>query len=157
LVAFDRNSGIELVDAVLASTAMPGAAPTVDIHGIRYIDGGVHSTENAELAAGYAKVVVLSPLGGRTRTEPGQFEGLRRDPQWRTDLPSQVEDLRKQGSQVLLITPDPDSRLAMGPNLMDLSTRIPTARAAFAQGKQAASRMQGQAGRDGMTGTFPGS
>jgi len=144
LVAFDRNSGVELVDAVLASTAMPGAAPTVDIHGVRYIDGGVHSTENAELATGYAKVVVLSPLGGRTPTEPGQFEGLRRDPEWRTDLPSQVEDLRNQGSQVLLITPDPDSRSAMGPNLMDLAARIPTARAAFAQGKQAASRMQWQ-------------
>lgn len=138
LVAFHRDSGVELVDAIAASTAMPGAAPTVEICRVRYIDGGVRSTENADLATGYAKVVVLSPLGGRTPTEPGQFEGLRRDPEWRTDLPSQLEDLRKQGSQVLLITPDPDSRSAMGPNLMDISARIPTAKAAFIQGKRQA-------------------
>jgi len=142
VAAFERDSNVELVDAVAASTAMPGVAPTVGIRGSRYIDGGVRSTENADLASGYANVLVLSPLGGRTRTEPGQFEGLRRDPAWRTDLASQVEDLRHQGSRVEVITPDAESRAAMGPNLMDLSARIPTARAAFAQGILAATRLR---------------
>jgi len=142
LAAFDRNSGVNLVDAVTASTALPGLVPTHSINGSRYIDGGVRSTENADLAAGYANVVIFSPLGGRTRTEPGQFEGLRREPQWRTDLASQVEDLRAQGSRVELVTPDADSRAAMGTNLMDPSARIPTARAAFAQAKKEASRLQ---------------
>ncbi|MGC2191657.1 MAG: patatin-like phospholipase family protein, partial [Candidatus Dormiibacterota bacterium] len=148
LAAFDRDSGVDLVDAVTASTALPGLVPTVRINGVRYIDGGVRSPDNADLASGYANVVVLSPLGGRSQTPPeggadpaGQFEGLRRPPEWGTDLESQVEALRKQGSRVEVITPDADSRTAMGTNQMDPATRIPAARAGFAQGKQEATRV----------------
>src|SRR5579863_10484312 len=78
LAAFDRDSGVELVDAVTASTALPGLVPTHNINGTHYINGGVRSAENADLASGYANVVVLSPFGGQNRT--GQFEGLRRFP-----------------------------------------------------------------------------
>ena len=140
LAAFDRDSGVDLVDAVTASTALPGLVPTHNINGTHYIDGGVRSTDNADLASGYANVVVLSPLGGRSRTPPeaGQFEGLRRPPG--ADLASQVEALRKQGSHVEVITPDAGSRAAMGTNQMDPATRIPAARAGFAQGKQEATR-----------------
>ena len=139
LAAFDRDSGVDLVDAVTAGTALPGVVPTHDINGTRYINGGVRSGENADLAAGYANIVVLSPFGGRTGTLPaGQFEGIRRSPEWGTDLVSQVEALRKQGSRVVVISPDADSRAAMGTNQMDLATRIPAARAGFAQGKQEA-------------------
>ena len=139
VAAFDRDSGVDLVDAVTASTALPGG-PTHSINGTRYINGGVRSGENADLASGFAKVVVLSPFGGRSGTLPeGQFEGLRRFPG--ADLASQVEALRKQGSHVEVITPDADSRAAMGTNQMDPATRIPAARAGFAQGKQEASRV----------------
>ena len=148
LAAFDRDSGVDLVDAVTASTALPGLVPSVSINGARYIDGGVRSPDNADLASGYANVVVLSPLGGRSQTPPergadpaGQFEGLRRPPEWGVDLASQVEALRKQGSHVEVITPDAESRAAMGTNQMDLATRIPAARAGFAQGKQEATRV----------------
>jgi len=148
LAAFDRDSGVDLVDAVTASTALPGLVPTHSINGTRYIDGGVRSTDNADLASGYANVVVLSPLGGRSQAPPerggdpaGQFEGLRRRPEWGTDLASQTEALRKQGSRVEVITPDADSRAAMGANQMDPATRIPAARAGFAQGKQEAARV----------------
>jgi len=143
LAAFDRDSGADLADAVTASTALPGLVPTVAINGRRYIDGGVRSTDNADLAAGYANVVVLSPLGGRTQTAPdssGQFEGLRRLPGM--DLASQVEGLREQGSRVEVITPDAGSRAAMGTNQMDPATRIPAARAGFAQGQQEATRVK---------------
>ena len=137
LAAFHRDSGVELVDAVTASTALPGLVPTVSINGRRYIDGGVRSADNADLASGYANVMVLSPLGGRTGTPPeGQFEGLRRPPG--ADLGSQVEGLRTGGSHVEVITPDADSRAAMGTNQMDPATRIPAARAGHAQGKQKA-------------------
>jgi NTE family protein len=143
LAAFDRDSGVELADAVTASTALPGLVPTVNINGERYIDGGVRSADNADLASGYAIVVVLSPLGGRSRTSPeaGQFEGLRRPPEWGTDLASQVEGLRNQGSHVEVITPDADSRVAMGTNQMDPATRIPAAHAGFEQGKEEATRI----------------
>ena len=141
LAAFDRDCGVDLVDAVTASTALPGLVPTHNINGTRYIDGGVRSTDNADLAAGYANVVVLSPLGGRSQTPAGQFEGLRRPPEWGVDLASQVEALRQQGSRVEVITPDADSRAAMGTNQMDPATRIPAARAGFAQGQQEATRL----------------
>lgn len=141
LAAFDRDSGVDLVDAVTASTALPGGGPTHDIDGTRYINGGVRSGENADLASGFANVVVLSPFGGRTGPVPeGQFEGLRRFPG--ADLASEVEALREQGSRVEVITPDADSRAAMGTNQMDLATRIPAARAGFAQGKQEATRVR---------------
>jgi NTE family protein len=142
LAAFDRDSGVDLVDAVIASTALPGVTPTHSINGTRYINGGVRSTENADLASGYANVVVLSPFGGPRQTPPaGQFEGLRRPPEWGTDLASQAEALRKQGSHVEVITADADSRAAMGTNQMDPATRIPAARAGFAQGKREAARV----------------
>jgi NTE family protein len=140
LAAFDRDSGVDLVDAVTASTALPGIVPTHSINGTRYINGGVRSADNADLASGYANVVVLSPFGGRSGTLPaGQFEGLRRFPG--SDLAGQVETLRKQGSHVEVITPDADSRAALGTNQMDPATRIPAARAGFAQGKQEAARV----------------
>ena len=140
LAAFDRDSGVDLVDAVTASTALPGLTATHSVNGARYINGGVRSAENADLAAGYANVVVLSPLSERSGPLPaGQFEGLRRFPG--ADLASQVEALRKQGSRVEVITPDAGSRAAMGTNQMDPATRPPAARAGFAQGKQEATRV----------------
>lgn len=131
LAAFDRDSGVCLVDAVTASTALPGLVPTVSINGTRHIDGGVRSPDNADLACGYANVVALSPLGGRSQAPP----------EWGTDLPSQVEALRGRGSRVEVITPDTDSRAAMGASQLDPATRIPAARAGFAQGKRAATRV----------------
>jgi NTE family protein len=140
LAALDRNSGVDLVDAVTAATALPGGAPTHRINGTHYINGGVRSADNADLASGYPNVVVLSPFSERSGPLPeGQFEGLRRFPG--TDLASQVEALRAQGSHVEVITPDAESRAAMGINQMDPATRAPSARAGFAQGKQEAIRM----------------
>jgi NTE family protein len=146
LVAFDRDSGVDLVDAVTASTALPGLTATHGINGSRYINGGVRSAENADLASGYPNVVVLAPFGGRNETPPergagpaGQFEGLRRFPG--EDLASQVEALRQQGSHVEVITPDAASLAAMGTNQTDPATRVPAARAGFAQGKHEAARV----------------
>lgn len=141
LVVFDKESGVPLADAVTASTALPGG-PTHSFNGVRYINGGVRSADNADLASGYANVVVLTPFSERSGPlPPGQFEGIRRSPEWGTDLASQVEGLRKKGSRVVVITPDPGSRTAMGINQMDLATRIPSARAGFAQGRQEAPRI----------------
>ncbi|HMK96979.1 MAG TPA: patatin-like phospholipase family protein [Acidimicrobiales bacterium] len=142
LATFDRGSGVDLVDAVTAATALPGSSPTISIGGTHYINGGVRSPDNADLASGYTNVVVFSPFGGRSGTLPqGQFEGLRRPPEWGMDLEGQVEALRKQGSRVEVVTPDAGSRAAMGTNQMDAATRIPAARAGFAQGKQEATHM----------------
>jgi len=48
----DSASGVSLVDAVTASTAVPGVWPPATIEGRRYIDGGVRSSANADCALG---------------------------------------------------------------------------------------------------------
>ena len=57
--AFDRDSGIDLVDAVIASTASFGWPPTL-FEGEHYIDGGFYSTNNADLATGFDRVMILA-------------------------------------------------------------------------------------------------
>jgi NTE family protein len=127
-VVFDRHTGVALVDAVAASTASGVAYPIGDD---RYIDGGYRRNENADLAAGYDRVLVLSPLGGRTRHPLA----------WGMQLAAQVDELRAHGSWVETIVPDNDSLKAFGTNLMDLSTRAPAARAGCEQGKGVAEQL----------------
>ncbi|MET8467240.1 patatin-like phospholipase family protein, partial [Micromonospora zamorensis] len=60
-VVFDRDSEVSLVDAVGASCAVPGVWPPVTIGARRFVDGGMRSTVNADLAAGAERVLVLAP------------------------------------------------------------------------------------------------
>jgi NTE family protein len=120
---FDRESGASLVDAVAASCAVPGIWPPVTIDGRRYVDGGVRSTDNADLAAGYGRIVVISPLG------------------YNSPLPSPmplrevVGRLRDGGSEVTVVAPDEASAAAIGANPLDPDTRVPAAEAGRAQGR----------------------
>ena len=129
-VAFNRGSGVDLVDAVAASTS--GGPHPYRIGDGRYIDGGYRSNaENADLAAGYERVLVLSPFGGRSRMP---FE-------WGTHLATQVDELRAQGSGVETIFPDSSAEHMFGVNGMDLSLRPPAARAGYEQGSGLAGRL----------------
>jgi NTE family protein len=131
-VVFDRHSGVDLADAVAASCANGFGVPPYGIGGSRYIDGGYRrSSENADLAAGYGRVLVLSPLGGRTRAPLD----------WGMHLAAQASELRAAGSRVETILPDSDSRDAFGSNLMDPSTRPPAARAGYDQGRALAGQL----------------
>ena len=124
-VVFDRHSGVDLADAVAASCANGFGVPPYSIGGKRYIDGGYRSVENADLAAGCERVLVLSPLGGRSRAPLA----------WAVHLAAQVDELRAQGGRVETLFPDGNSRDAIGVNLMDLSARAPSARAGYEQGR----------------------
>jgi NTE family protein len=130
-VAFDRHSGVDLVDAVAASCANGFGVPPYSIGDSRYIDGGYRAGENADLAAGYGRVLVLSPLGGRTRMPLD----------WGLHLAAQAGELRARGSSVETIFPDSNSRNAFGSNLMDLSARPPAARAGYGQGRALAEQL----------------
>jgi NTE family protein len=128
-VVFDRRSGVDLADAVAASCA---SGLPHRIGDGRYIDGGYRSNaENADLAAGYGRVLVLSPFGGRT-LHP-------RD--WGTHLAAQVDALRAGGSRVETIFPDSDSEHLFGANAMDLSLRPSAARAGHEQGSARAEQL----------------
>ena len=129
-VMFDRHSGVDLVDAVAASCAGGGLPYRIGDH--RYIDGGYRANaENADLAAGYARVLVLSPLGGRT------LHPL----EWGTQLAAQVDDLRARGSRVETIVPDNSSEHLFGANAMDPSLRPAAARAGDEQGRALAEEL----------------
>ncbi|QOT15774.1 patatin-like phospholipase family protein [Paenarthrobacter sp. YJN-5] len=126
-VEFGNSSGVDLVDAVAASCASGFA---YRIGSADYIDGGYRSNaENADLAAGFRRVLVLSPFGGRTRTPVT----------WKQDLASHIEVLRAGGSQVESIFPAVESEHLFGANAMDFSLRPAAAMAGFEQGRSLAS------------------
>ncbi|MEU8911880.1 patatin-like phospholipase family protein [Streptomyces nigrescens] len=113
--AFDDTSGVGLLDAVAASCAVPGIYPPVTIDGTRWIDGGVHSTANADLASGYGRVVVVAPMAA----SGGPIVGPR----------AQGERLVRGGARVCVITPDRAARSAFGRNVLDPAKRADAARA----------------------------
>lgn len=131
--AFDRESGIDLVDAVMATTASFGAAP-VWFEGQPYIDGGFHSSDNADLAAGCGRVLVLA----------------LKAPPWAMRLVS-LEDgiaaLRASGAAVELIQPDDEAMAVIGSagSPMDPAVFEPVTRAGRAQGLRVAAQ-RGSAG-----------
>jgi len=127
-VVFDRQSGVDLADAVAASCSSGFAYRIGDNS---YIDGGYRRNENADLAAGYRRVLVLSPFGGRTRTPLD----------WGMQLAAQVDELRASGSTVVTIFPDSASEHMFGANAMDPSLRPPAARAGFEQGRALAGQL----------------
>ncbi|MET0741122.1 MAG: patatin-like phospholipase family protein [Candidatus Nanopelagicales bacterium] len=127
-VVFDRHSGVDLADAVAASCA---SGFPYRIGDNRYLDGGYRRNENADLAAGYARVLVLSPFGGRTRTPL----------EWGMHLAAQVDELRSRGSRVETIFPDSNLQHMFGANAMDLSLRPPAARAGDNQGRALAEQL----------------
>ncbi len=116
---FDRESGVPLVDAVAASCAVPGVWPPVTTGGRRYVDGGMRSPVNADLADGSDRVVVLAPI---TRGV-GSMIGVA----------PQVAALRAAGSRVALASPDAAAVRAIGRNVLDPARRAASARAGRAQ------------------------
>jgi len=122
LAVFDAGSGVSLVDAVAASCAVPGVWPPVSIGERRYIDGGVRSTANADLAAGHDVVVVLAPLTGPAAAT----------------LDPEVASLRSSGTTVVVVATDAAAAEAMGLNPLDPSYRRPAAEHGRRQGRAAA-------------------
>jgi NTE family protein len=122
---FDRNSGVGLVDAVAASCAVPATWPPVTIGERRYIDGGIRSAENADLATDCARVLIFQVM---------EIPGSR-------DLDEQVAALRAEGAQVSVIRPDEPAKTALGPNLLDPEVRGPAAKAGYEQGLREAAEL----------------
>ena len=126
--AFDRSSGVDLVDAVTASGAVPGIWPAVALGCRRYMDGGVYSIDNADLAVGCDRVLIL--------TLPARVPPL-----CVASLDAAVDTLRRSGAVVDVVHPDEASQAAfasVGGNLLDPSVREAAARAGREQGQRAA-------------------
>lgn len=123
LVAFDRDFGVDLVDAVAASCAVPGAWPPVTIGDRRFMDGGIGSTINLHLADGCETAVVLVPAGALA---PSVFG---------TGAATELVEFR---GEVLGIFADDESLAEFGPNPLDPQCRPASARAGRAQGRREA-------------------
>lgn len=128
LVGFDRESGVDLVDAVAASCAVPGAWPPVTIGERRFMDGGVGSTMNLALASDCDAVVVLVPSG---KGAPSPFG------------PDPAVEVDGFAGRSLGLFADDDSLAAFGPNPLDPACREPSARAGRAYGRRVAAEVTG--------------
>ena len=147
-VVFDRDSGVDLVDAVAASTSNGFGVPPYRIGDRRFINGGYRRSENADLAVGCQRVLILSPFSGRSR-----YPAV-----WRMDLVSQIDDLEQAGSEVATIFPYPSDTHLFGENAMDLSLRRPAAKAGYEQGRKLGERLRefwGQAKNSSTGGVRP--
>lgn len=124
LVVFDQASGVDLVDAVAASCAVPGVWPAVTIGDRHYIDGGVASITNMVAAGDCDMVVTLvpskadspSPFGSGAADDIASFEG-----------------------RTLALFADDDAAKAFGANPLDPACRMPSAHTGREQGRRWAS------------------
>jgi NTE family protein len=116
---WQADSGVDLLPAVTSSACVPGLITPITLQGRRYMDGGMRSPTNADLAAGYDLIVVVAvaPPGAPT-------------PQ----LDEEVETLKAVGATVVAITLDEGAGLAVGTDLMDSRRKPQAARAGLAQG-----------------------
>ncbi|WP_051723550.1 patatin-like phospholipase family protein [Micromonospora chokoriensis] len=121
-----RHDGVPLVDAVAASCAMPISAAPVAIGDRRYMDGGMRSTLNLDLAPGNGPVIALAPstaaIGPWARIDK-QRAALRAD------------------RRVELLLRDAASKRAQGNSVMDRSVVPALVAAARDQGRREASRV----------------
>ena len=126
-VAFTKDSGVPLARAVAASCAVPLVYPPVTIHGDRFMDGGIRTVANADMATGADRVLVIAPLAF----------ALRKANKPRAQLASLGEDVRST-----CVVPDQAAQEAIGRNLLDPS-RAEAARAAgHRQGVAVADRVR---------------
>jgi NTE family protein len=116
-VVFDKDSGVDVVHAVAASCAVPLVWPAVTIDGKHYIDGGMRSTANVDLAEGADTVVVIAPL-------PQAFSKA-------TSIRAQLE--RTGATRSTVVTPDKQALVDIGKNVLDPAKRADAARAGLRQ------------------------
>ena len=122
LMVFDRHYGVDLIDAVAASCAVPGIWPTVEIDGNHFTDGGVRTIANSDLAAGSDAVLILAPLA-----EANLPFALPAD-----------ELAVLEPARVHVVCADEASLLAFGSNPLDPATASVSARAGREQGRRIA-------------------
>ncbi|HXM56501.1 MAG TPA: patatin-like phospholipase family protein [Candidatus Dormibacteraeota bacterium] len=123
LAVWERSSAVSLPLAVASSCAVPWIYPPVTIHGRRYMDGGMRSVTNADLAAGSELVVVVAPS---TIT-----------------LDEEVAQLQADGARIAVLAPDEAALEAIGPNPLDPERRRAAAEAGLAQAPAAAELLHG--------------
>lgn len=114
---FDPDAGVSLVEACAASCAVPLIWPPVPLAGTTYVDGGMRSVANADVATGAHTIVVLAP----------QTRSFRREHRLSRQL------ARTGAANIVAVTPDRRTQAAMGANSLDPKYRAASARAGLRQ------------------------
>jgi len=133
-VVWNNDSKVGLARAVASSCSVPGVYPPITINGRRYIDGGMRSGTNADVAKGHDLVVLVAlRIGG---ADPAQAERQQQV------LDREIKALTDGGAKVEVITPDAASQAAFGANLMDARVRPAAAKAGLEQGRALAAQLK---------------
>ena len=133
-VIWNNDSKVGLAQAVASSCSVPGVYPPITINGRRYIDGGMRSGTNADIAKGHELVVLVAlRIGGADAAQAERQNAL---------LDREIKALTDEGAKVEVITPDPASQAAFGPNLMDARVRPAAAKAGLEQGRALAAQLK---------------
>ena len=130
-----KAAGVGVTRAVASSCSVPGVFPPITLDGRRYIDGGMRSATNADMAAGYDVVVLIAlrlGAGGGPVAE-----------RLAATVDQEVQTLQDGGATVVVVSPDEASVDAFGPNLMDSRARPAAAQAGLAQGRAEAEVLKG--------------
>ncbi len=131
-VIWNAESKVSLSRAVASSCSVPGVFPAITLNGRRYMDGGMRSATNADLAKGHKKTVVIA-----VRLAAGEFGDRMMAPVTR-----EIAVLTDAGGAVELIVPDEASTAAFGMNLMNPKNRPAAAKAGLDQGRALAATLQ---------------
>lgn len=126
-----------LVDAVMASIAIPGIFPAVHIGGRHYVDGGVVSATSLDLAAasGCEAILCIAPLGYRndfppTFRQPRSWSPMIVRTPFTRSLRREVISARAGGAHVLVLRPYLSDIRGWGTNFMRIRDRAEVAEAA---------------------------
>jgi NTE family protein len=150
IVAVDRGNGRRVVfgspgapdasvaDAVTASCAIPWTFAPVRIEGREYVDGGVWSPTNADVAPAHrgSQVLVLAPTGHLTDGVGTPAGVLRTLGVSATAM--EAAALRRRGARVTVIGPDPEAGRVLGNDLLDPAGRERCYATGLRQGRELA-------------------
>jgi NTE family protein len=125
-----RTEGLSLVDVVAASCAVPMVWPSVQLEGRAYIDGGVRSTANLDLAPGSGPVIALVPVKTAFRR------------------PSRIDEQAKtlNPRPVLIIQMSTEAKKTQGRNSLNNSVVPAVAAAGREQGRREAAKVRAAVG-----------
>ncbi len=117
--ALTRFDGVPLDRAVAASTCAPGVFPPIPIDGHHYMDGGLRSPVNADLAANATVIVVIEPLAHL--------------------FPRSAVDNELGSGTVFSIIPEPED---IGPDVFAPAAVVPAHEAGVRRGRDIAPRLK---------------
>ncbi|HWS45566.1 MAG TPA: patatin-like phospholipase family protein [Acidimicrobiia bacterium] len=125
LRVFGRTSeeDVTVRDAVAASCAVPGYLEPVELDGVNYVDGAVHSFTNLGEVAGddLDLVIVIAPVSVANRRQyvrgaPTRLAG-------RAQLDREIRRVEQAGTRVVAFQPAAADQSAMGRDMMDHTRR----------------------------------